>query len=288
MTTSEAFDLVIVGATGQLGTHLVADATRQGLAVHALPRSIDLSNVEAITTALDGVTARWVVNAAAMTDVDGAHGRPDYSMAVNGIAPGLLARATSAMGGRFFQVSTEAVFSGESLRPYGVEDQCSPVSVYGASKLVGEHLAAIYDVEAVIFRTSWLYSGEEGANFPTRLLAQLRDPDRAVSVVTDIVGNPTPVRVLSAAILESISSGIDAGTYHVCCTGAASKYDWAVEIARSRGFDPARIAQVTSDAYPTVALRPKHVDLDCSKFLATGLLALPTWQDAWKAELASR
>ena len=288
VTIAAVPDIVIVGSTGQLGSRLVEEARRRGLSLQVLPRSVALSNADAVASAFSTLHARWVVNAAAMTDVDGAHGRPDYAMAVNGIAPGLLAGAAHAAGARFLQVSTEAVFSGESSRPYQVMDPCAPVSVYGATKLAGEHLATIYDPDAVVFRTSWLYSGGEGANFPTRLLAQLRDHDRSVSVVTDVVGNPTPVSVLTAAILDAVSLGIPAGTYHVCCTGAASKFDWAVEIARSSGFDAGRIVPVTSDAYPTVALRPKHVDLDVSRFISTGIMPLPTWQAAWEAERPSR
>ena len=119
-------------------------------------------------------------------------------------------------------------------------------------------------------------------NFPTRLLQQLDDPERSISVVTDVVGNPTPTSVLADAVMALVSSPPAAGTYHVCCLEPASKHEWAVEIARSAGHDPARIRRVTSADYPTLALRPKHVDLDCSAFLATGLVELPTWREAWR------
>ena len=118
-------------------------------------------------------------------------------------------------------------------------------------------------------------------NFPTRLLEQLDDPARAISVVTDVVGNPTTTRVLTESILAVMQSPPEPGIYHACCRGAASKYEWAVAIAESAGHDASRIQQVTSDQYPTVALRPKHVDLDCTKFLNTKLYELPTWQQAW-------
>ena len=38
---------------------------------------------------------------------------------------------------------------------------------------------------------------------------------------------------------------------------------------------------VRNFAYPTVALRPKHVDLNCAKFLASGIYDLPSWLDAY-------
>ena len=83
------------------------------------------------------------------------------------------------------------------------------------------------------------------------------------------------------AVLAVIASPPEAGVYHACCVGAVTKFDWAVEIAQTGGFDPSRIVPVTSADYPTVALRPKYVDLNCEKFLATGVYPLPTWRAAW-------
>jgi len=266
-----------------LGTAIRSAAADAGLDLVEVPRSVDLTDPLRVSEFVASHAPAWIINAAAMTDVDGAHVDPQAAMAVNGLGPGFLARAAHACEARLVHVSTEAVFDGGSPVPYREEDRCSPVSVYGASKLAGEQLVGIYSPESYVLRTSWLYSGATGANFPTRLLAQLEDPERAISVVTDVVGNPTPTGVLTEAILAVMSETPRPGTYHVCCTGSASKFDWAVAIAESAGYDPARISATTSDSYPTVAKRPKHVDLDCAKFASLGLTNLPTWRDAWIA-----
>jgi dTDP-4-dehydrorhamnose reductase len=120
-------------------------------------------------------------------------------------------------------------------------------------------------------------------NFPRACCSSWTIPTRSISVVTDVVGNPTPTSVLADAVMALVSSPPAAGTYHVCCLEPASKHEWAVEIARSAGHDPSRIREVTSAGFPTVARRPKHVDLDCGKFLATSLYSLPTWSEAWRS-----
>ena len=280
--------VLIFGASGQLGTALQRSTSPDDLEVTLAPRSVDLSHRSAVVELIEALRPAWIINAAAMTNVDGAHVDPEAAFAVNALGPGHLSEAASRVGARMIQISTEAVFDGERQASYTEDDACAPVSTYGASKLAGEHLVRIYGPHAYVLRTSWLYAGVPGANFPTRLLEQLADPDRSIAVVTDVIGNPTPASVLAQAIWALVGNPPTPGTYHVCCTGAASKYDWAVEIARSSGFDAGRIARVTSDAYPTVALRPKHVDLDVSRFLATGLMPLPTWQEAWESELQSR
>lgn len=279
--------VLVFGAQGQLGTALRLSSSAREIQVVPAPRSIDIASPSDVSAFVATIAPAWIVNAAAMTDVDGAHRDPDVAFRVNALGPGNIAAAAAAVGARVIQISTEAVFNGEFRTPYREEDACAPVSAYGAAKLAGEHLVHIYCPDSFVLRTSWLYGQAPGANFPTRLLQQLADPDRSLSVVTDVVGNPTPTSVLAAAICALIQQPPVPGTYHVCCTGAASKYDWAVEIARSSGFDADRIVPVTSDAYPTVALRPKHVDLDVSRFLSTGIMPLPTWQEAWAAERPS-
>ena len=146
-------------------------------------------------------------------------------------------------------------------------------------------MVRLYNPSSFVLRTSWLYSSNSGVNFPTRLLQQLEAHDRPVSVVTDVVGNPTPSAVLAGAVLAVIDSPPDPGVFHACCVGAVTKFDWAVEIARSGGHDTSRIVPVTSADYPTVALRPKYVDLSCEKFLSSGVYALPSWKDAWRESL---
>ena len=259
---------------------------RSNVSMVAVPRSIDVSDANAVREVVTRERPTWIVNAAAMTDVDGAHRDPDRAFHVNALGAGNVAAAAQALGARTVQISTEAVFDGEQQAPYREDDACRPVSVYGASKRAGESLVRILDPASYVLRTSWLYGAVGGANFPTRLLANLRKGPDDVPVVTDIVGNPTPVAVLAAAIVALMARPCPAGTYHVCCRGAASKFDWAVSIAEHAGFDPGRIVPVTSASFPTPAARPKHVDLNVERFEATGLMPLPDWQEAWRTAAA--
>ncbi len=272
---------LLFGAQGQLGTAIVAAARAGDLTLECAPRSVDISDERGVTGLIQASQPDWVINCAAMTNVDGAHENPQLAMNVNAIGPANIARAAKAVGARVIQISTEAVFDGERTEPYSETDVCRPVSVYGVTKLAGEMLVRVYAPDSFVLRTSWLYSGGTGVNFPTRILEQLAAHDGPVSVVTDVIGNPTPTGMLAGAVLAIIAKPPTSGTYHVCCREPASKYEWAVEIAEGAGHDAGRIAPVTSDRYATVALRPKHVDLDCSKFLATGLVSLPTWREAW-------
>ena len=279
--------ILLFGAGGQLGTAIVsACAATSGLELIGAPRSLDISDAAGVAELIGTSMPDWVINCAAMTNVDGAHVNPALAMTVNALAPANIARAAENAGARVIQISTEAVFDGERTTAYNEDDACHPVAVYGISKLAGEMVVRLYNPSSFVLRTSWLYSSNSGVNFPTRLLQQLQAHDRPVSVVTDVVGNPTPSAVLADAVLAVVGTPPDPGTYHACCIGAVTKFDWAVEIARSGGHDTSRIVPVTSADYPTVALRPKYVDLSCEKFISTGVYTLPRWKDAWQASAA--
>ena len=274
---------LLFGASGQLGTAIsAACAATSDIELTCVPRTVDISDAAKVSASVESERPQWVINCAAMTNVDGAHENPALAMGVNALGPANIARAAESVGARVIQISTEAVFDGERTSAYAEDDACNPVAVYGISKLAGEMMVRLYNPSSFVLRTSWLYSSNSGVNFPTRLLQQLNSHDGPVSVVTDVVGNPTPSAVLAEAVLAVIASPPDPGVYHACCVGAVTKFDWAVEIARTGGFDTSRIVPVTSADYPTVALRPKYVDLSCEKFLATGVYPLPNWQDAWR------
>ncbi len=270
-----------------MGSEFLAQASVGQREVVPAPRDLRLEDSEAVGAFVRQCEPQWVLNAAAMTDVDAAHLDPNGALRINGLAPGVLASTAQEMGARVLHISSEAVYDGSSELSYTEGDACQPVSVYGVSKLTGDLLTLTYSPESYVLRTSWLYSGQRGSNFPTRILDQLEDPGKKLSVVTDIVGNPTPASLVVSAIHAILYRPPDPGLYHVCARGPASKFDWAVEIATQAGFDPGRINPVTSEAYPTVARRPKFVDLDCSKFQTTELLQLPTWRDAWLSEIST-
>ncbi len=84
---------LLFGSSGQLGAAFHSAATETGLELVVAPRSVDLRDAEAVAGYVASVAPAWVVNAAAMTNVDAAHLDPRGAMAVNGLGPGHLAQA---------------------------------------------------------------------------------------------------------------------------------------------------------------------------------------------------
>src|SRR3546814_9972668 len=103
-----------------------------------------------------------------------------------------VALSSQAVGATIIHLSTDYVFSGDSDRPYVEEDETSPHTVYGLTKLNGERGVAQANPHHIILRTSWLYS-PFGTNFVKTMLNLARDRS-SVDVVCDQWGNPSSAR----------------------------------------------------------------------------------------------
>ena len=114
--------ILVFGASGQLGSAVLATAPSTALEA---PRTVDVADSQDVLDCVRKAVPDWVVNCAAMTDVDGAHQDPQRAFAVNALGPGNLARAAEDVGARVIQISTEAVFSGAAVVAYTEEDVAS-------------------------------------------------------------------------------------------------------------------------------------------------------------------
>lgn len=278
--------VLLTGALGQLGQALRLTApngidllatSRQGDAAQGvLP--LDLVDPQACVDAVRRFRPDWILNAGAYTAVDRAETEVSLAEAVNAAAPATLARALDDLGGkgRFLQISTDFVFSGEQGRPYTPDQRREPLGVYGTTKAAGEQAVADRlglgaDGRAVILRTSWLY-GPVGRNFLLTMLRLHRKQAQEgapLRVVADQVGCPTATAGLAQACWASVQRSI-VGIHHWSDDGVASWYDFAVaigELAVSRGLltQAAEVLPIKTVEYPTPAQRPAYSLLECSQ-----------------------
>lgn len=272
--------VVITGAGGQLGRELCLNPP-VGAIIHAFSaKEFDIVDRQAVGTIIESLNPDLIINAAAYTDVDKAESEPATVHRVNCEGAGFLAEAARKTGARLIHVSTDFVFDGRSSVPYRPTDKANPLGVYGASKLAGEeHVFALLP-DALIIRTSWLYS-VHGRNFVKTML-RLMAERREVAVVADQIGTPTWAKELAAGIWRSVAVGL-AGKQHWTDSGVASWYDFAVAIqeealelgllAREVSIRPIR----TKD-YPTPAQRPPYSVLDREEMLEALDYTPPHWR----------
>jgi dTDP-4-dehydrorhamnose reductase len=97
--------------------------------------TVDIADTDQLRAMVRSVAPDVILNAAAYTAVDRAESERDTAMAVNAVAPGILAEEALRVGALLVHYSTDYVFNGSKITPWVETDQPNPLNMYGASKL---------------------------------------------------------------------------------------------------------------------------------------------------------
>ena len=268
---------------------LAADAAGHEL-IAPTRAELDIADSGAVRAALADARPDAVINCAAYTDVDGAESDPDGAAAVNSQGAGNVAAAAAAARAWVVHVSTDYVFDGTKTSPYVESDPTGPRSVYGATKLLGEHAVALQAPDRhTIVRTAWLF-GTGGSCFPATML-RLAAERETLTVVDDQVGCPTFTEHLARALVAiaaaaSPPSGGTAqpplGILHLAASGQCSWFEFAREILVRTGA-AAAVRPCTTDEFPRPARRPAFSVLRSER----GAPVLPDWHQGLEQYLAA-
>jgi len=279
--------ILVTGSNGQLGKELqqLADAYPQYKFVFASREDLKLHHYGLVENFFIATKPQYCINCAAYTAVDKAESEVDMAMLVNGEAVGHLAAVCKKYQTKLIHISTDYVFDGESEEPYSEEDATGPINTYGHSKLLGEQLCMKENEEAIIIRTSWVYSSY-GHNF-VKTMVRLMSERNEINVVDDQIGSPTYAADLTKAILEIIASGKwQNGIYHYSNEGKISWYEFAVAIKELTKSN-CTVHPIPTSAYPTPARRPHFSLLNKSRITTTYHLTIPRWKTSLAKCLSS-
>jgi dTDP-4-dehydrorhamnose reductase len=263
--------ILVTGKNGQLGRSiqkLVNTDTRidnnqsSNEYIFVGREMLDLSSESSISHYFGNNMFDIIINCAAYTQVDKAEQEVELANQINHLAVKQLASIANNQQARLIHISTDYVFDGESNKPSVETDIPNPINVYGRTKLAGEKaLQEVMSTNAIIIRTSWLYS-EYGNNFVSTMLRLSKERDE-LNVVSDQIGSPTYATDLAGAILEIIKnkefSKLDQTTqiYHYSNEGEISWYEFAKEIFKIAKVD-CEVSPITTQQYPTPAKRPRN------------------------------
>lgn len=190
-TPTAPLRILVTGAASQLGQSLRELAPHNPTLQFQFTdhRTLDISNRNAIEHWLDTHPTEIIINTAAYTAVDQAEDDLAVAMAINADAAGHLAELSTERGCRLLHLSTDYVFDGRQAAPYAETDTPRPLNVYGRSKLAGETLIGNLAPDALILRTSWVFS-PYGNNFLKTMLRLGRERE-SLRVIDDQIGGPS-------------------------------------------------------------------------------------------------
>jgi len=226
-----------------------------------------------------------VVNCAALADVDRCEALPFLAHRLNTELPEELAVASAGIGAGLIHISTDAVF-GAGNGPYHPSDAPSPVNAYGRSKAAGEKRVLDVLPEALVVRTNVVGWS------PTRRRSLLEFFWDRLATGAEAAGFvDVSFRPIAASDLWSLLNGwlaeAHGGIRHATGSQLISKYDFALNVARTFGFDeslirPSSIASATLgaarapslDVVPSPPAAPPEEDLLDIDFALLRLRAL--------------
>lgn len=284
--------VLLTGADGQVGFELlralqftqeVIPTTSDGRTIQGVPTiKLDLSDTDDLQQKLLNINADVICNAAAFTQVDAAEEQVEQANQVNAQAVDIMAQYAAKKKALMVHYSTDYVFSGEGSISWRENDPTEPRSIYGSSKLAGEQAIQASRCQYMIFRTAWVFS-ERRHNFLKTML-RLGNKNNRLSVVNDQIGSPTWANTVALGTMLALNQP-EEGIYHLTSSGYTTWYKFASAIitqAHQLGLieQMPKIEPISSEDYPTAAIRPKNSVLDCHKFEATFNVKLPHWQNA--------
>ncbi|MDP1715433.1 MAG: SDR family oxidoreductase [Anaerolineales bacterium] len=271
--------ILVTGVSGLLGINLAQESMNahdivgvdRGTLVNAPFKILkaDLLDSGAVDSILDSVQPEWLINCAALADLEDCEDNRELARRLNIDLPAQMAKACKARNISFVHISTDAVFDGEKDGFYTEEDTPHPLGVYSQTKLAGEQAVLAENQKAIVARVNfygWSLSGKRSlAEFFLNNLTN----HKSISGFSDIIFCPMLVNATARTLIKMLQRGFR-GLYHLVGPQAMSKYQFGVEVARKFSLREGGILPKSIHASSLSARRSNNLWLSTHK-LSTDL-----------------
>ena len=266
--------ILVTGASGLLGLNMALEASQQHEVFGSVNSNViqttaftviqsDLTVPGALEKLIDESQPEWVINCAALANLEACEANPALAEKLNSELPEKLANYVAKGGARLVHISTDAVFDGKR-GGYTEEDQPNPLSVYARTKLKGEQVVLAANPQALVARVNlfgWSLSGKRSLAewFFNNLSA-----GNSIMGFTDVYFCPLLANDLAKILLKMLDNGAQ-GLFHVVSSECSSKYDFGVRLARLFDFDETLIRPALVSEAGLAAVRSPNLTLNSDK-----------------------
>jgi dTDP-4-dehydrorhamnose reductase len=270
--------VVLTGASGQLGSHVVQELVRAGHAVFPWSHTVsgdrcglkltpvDVTDEGSVHSALAESDPEVVVHAAAMATAEEVRKDPQSGRAVNVEGTRRLLDWCRDRGRRLVFTSTDLVFDGTGSW-YRETDEPRPIMAYGQTKAEAEkHVLELPG--GLVARLSLLFGpSSSGRNsFFDLALAALRAGKPQVFFEDEY---RTPLDYHTAArVLVRLAESKQHGVVHVAGKVRLSRYEMMWRVASVHHLDPGLVQPNRHEDVRLAEPRPADVSLDTSRLEA--------------------
>ena len=202
---------------------------------------------------------------------------------VNAEAPRVLAEISRKKNAKLIHFSTDYVFDGDKREPYTEEDEASPISVYGESKLTGEKNVLAAENGHLVVRVSWVF-GPDRPSFIDAMIKRAQE-DEKIDAISDKFSTPTYTHDIAHMLPQFFDRGVAGGILHFANAGKCSWQEyaqWALDCCRDAGIplEATTVGALTlKDMCSWVARRPVYSVLSTAKYAELTGTAPRAWRE---------
>jgi len=272
--------ILITGASGFLGYHLLRSSYAKGFDVFGLYNSgtisfeystnlqVDLRNYIDMGNIIDDIEPDIVIHAAALTDANLCQNNKELSFELNVEVTRNLAGICCDYQMPFVFTSTDLVFDGTKGN-YNEEDTPNPLMVYGEHKLLAEQEVERVYSSALIARCPLMFGALEASskNYFSNFIKNLRE-GKSNKLFYDEYRSVCGGKSIAEGILhlcEEVS-----GIVHLAGAERVSRYDLGVAIADAFRLDKSLWESCSQKDIQMSAPRPADVSLNIQKAISLG------------------
>jgi len=272
--------ILITGSNGLLGQKLVNLFSNIGnYEVFALSRgsdrnetsikytyyNIDITNSKKLVDLINSLKPHFIINCAAMTNVDECQKEKEKCDLINVEAVKILVNCARENNTHLIQISTDFIFDGNN-GPYKEEDEPNPINYYGLSKLKSEDIIISSEIKYTILRTILVFGivDNMSTNNIVLFVKKALENKQEVTMVDDQYRMPTFADDLAQACLLSIQN-LANGVFHISSSELLSVYEMAIQIAKVFELDASLINRISTSQLNQLAKRPPKTGFDLEK-----------------------
>jgi dTDP-4-dehydrorhamnose reductase len=273
--------VLVIGGGSMIGSKIVEQFIKKNIDVeytylkNNIPvingNQLDITQKEDAMKLISKINPDIVIHASALTNVDLCETNRSLAYSINVDGTSNIIEGCNMIKCRLVYISTSFVFNGKKHQ-YSEEDQTTPSTYYGFTKLKGEELVKQSNLQHLILRTDqpfcWIEKWQH-TNSVIRVIETLR-ANKKLKEISDWFNTPTYVPDFINALYKLLERKYD-GTYHVVGSDYISRYELAILVTDIFGLDKKMIESVTSDSL-NLPVRRANVNLSNNKlFDMTGM-----------------
>jgi dTDP-4-dehydrorhamnose reductase len=227
--------------------------------------SIDITNEENLKETLLRIQPNFIINTAAMTQVDDCEGDKEACDLLNVTVVKWLAEISEEINAHLIHLSTDFIFDGIKGN-YKETDTPNPLSYYGLSKLKSEEVLINSKTNYTILRTILVFGKVYDMSRSNIVLwvKSMLEKGKEITIVDDQFRAPTYVEDLALACKISMDKKAK-GIYNISSNELLSVYEIAQQIAEAFYLDKTLIKPISTSTLNQTAPRPAKTGFDLSK-----------------------